>query len=549
MAGVGPWGGDGGDGDYSPSLAEGGEGVPLAGVTDDGVATTYNLRSDEEFWDLRPVKPGCILEIPVSREMAEGPEESHWAVFVMGVRYEATGCWVRARLLGASTDWARTLGIRLISRERQSIHLCLGGREVCQEIGKKGQHITALGVFPPGEGCPGYVDKGKKREWKKLYQEAMGISPGGARGAGGGPKEPAKGEERGPADRISALRKRLQDKKGAREGGAARSARPLSPPRVAFSPEPRAVQDIPNRRRTGEKEDAEEKEEKEKTRKRRTRSVGQALAEVAVALGQKTKHRSRRDSGSRSSSSERSRSRGRRSRRRRKKRSRSKRDSRSSSGGRTSSSSSLVPPLQRKANREPGSVLRMLLQNVAVALAEAAVGGEAERSYLGGRGNQLSSYFQIVARPQMTGKIRDLRELETIARCLDYLKEGKLAEVGDALAGRFMAVEAAALTNSWQDAQHLEVIPAHHGGVTSPAVLLQAQRHAKQVEKATSRGPWKRPTYGGEHTTPARAEGWNPRPKGKGDNKGKGRGAKGGKGGAAWKDKEKEKADGGAGAK
>ena len=75
--------------------------------------------------------------------------------------------------------------------------------------------------------------------------------------------------------------------------------------------------------------------------------------------------------------------------------------------------------------------------------------------------------------------------------------------MGDALAGRFMAVEAAAFTNSWQDAQHLEVIPAHHGGVTSPAVLLQAQRHAKQVEKATSRGPWEAPhPWGRAHCSP-----------------------------------------------
>ena len=406
MAGVGPWGGDGGDGDYSPSIADGGEGVPPVGVTEDGVATTYNLSSDEEFWDLRPVKPGCILEIPVSRELAEGPEGAHWALFVMGVRYEATGCWVRVRLLGASTEWARALGIRLISRERQSIHLCLGGRDGCKEVGKKGQHITTLGVFPPGEGCPSYVDKAKKREWKKLYQEAMGIPPGSALGAGGGLKEPVRGEDRGPADRISALRKRLQDKKGAGDGGAsAERETPLSTTRGLQSRAPSSAghsqqaahwREGGGRRKGGEGKDAE--------------AEGPLCGSSAGRSGRRARSKeeaslpARQWQRSRTSSSERSRSRGSRSRRRRKRRSRSKRDSRSSSGDRTSSSSSLVPPLQRKANREPGSVLRMLLQNVAEALAEAAVGGEAERSYLGGRGNQLSSYFQIVARPQMTGE-------------------------------------------------------------------------------------------------------------------------------------------------
>ena len=52
--------------------------------------------------------------------------------------------------------------------------------------------------------------------------------------------------------------------------------------------------------------------------------------------------------------------------------SRSRSDSRDSTSG--SSSDSLVPPLQKKAAREPGSVLRMLLSRMfGDALAEAAV--------------------------------------------------------------------------------------------------------------------------------------------------------------------------------
>ena len=58
-------------------------------------------------------------------------------------------------------------------------------------------------------------------------------------------------------------------------------------------------------------------------------------------------------------------------------------------------------------------------------------------------GNKLSSYFQIAAKPQIPGKVRDARELETLARCVDLLKAGRLPELGDALAGRFLAVESA----------------------------------------------------------------------------------------------------------
>ena len=138
----------------------------------------------------------------------------------------------------------------------------------------------------------------------------------------------------------------------------------------------------------------------------------------------------------------------------------------------------------------------MLLTNVSEALAEAAVLDDPNGESLMG-GNKMSSYFQIVARPQLHGKIRDARELETLARCVDLLKAGRLPELEDSLAGRFLAVESAALTNNWQDAQHLEVIPTRHAGLAGPAVLLQAQKHARQVEKAAGRTPWKRNPYSG----------------------------------------------------
>ena len=152
----------------------------------------------------------------------------------------------------------------------------------------------------------------------------------------------------------------------------------------------------------------------------------------------------------------------------------------------------------------------------------------------------MSSYFQIVARPQLHGKIRDARELETLARCVDLLKAGRLPELGDSLAGRFLAVESAALTNNWQDAQHLEVIPTRHAGLAGPAVLLQAQKHARQVEKAAGRTPWKRNPYsggggGGAHSggDPQGDEKGGGAGKGKGDRRGKGKGGR--KGAGAWR--------------
>ena len=119
---------------------------------------------------------------------------------------------------------------------------------------------------------------------------------------------------------------------------------------------------------------------------------------------------------------------------------------------------------------------------------------------------------------------------------MDLLTAGRLAELGDALAGRFLAVENAALTNNWQDAQHLEVIPNRQAGLAGPAVLLQAQRHARQVEKATGRTAWKRYPAGPKGGTP-RDDGGARAEKGGGTAKGKGAGLGKGKGGrkGAWK--------------
>ena len=185
--------------------------------------------------------------------------------------------------------------------------------------------------------------------------------------------------------------------------------------------------------------------------------------------------------------------------------------------------------------------MKLLMDNVSTALAQAAVTDHEQPEALGSSANQVGAYFQIVAKPQLGSKVRDCRELETLARCLDLLRLGKLPELGDSLAGRFLAVESAGLPNNWADAQHLEVIPVRHTGLAPPSVMLQAQRHTRQVEKAAGRKPWSR-------TPGAGAGGWGGRgdqkgdpPAGKGDVRGRGKGGRkgGGKAKGAWKDKEK----------
>lgn len=139
----------------------------------------------------------------------------------------------------------------------------------------------------------------------------------------------------------------------------------------------------------------------------------------------------------------------------------------------------------------------------------------------------MSSYYQVIARPQIHYKVRDSRELETLVRCVDLLRMGQLASLGDALAGRFLAVESASLTNSWADAQHLEVLPARHSGVA----VLRAQRRTRQVQKAYGQQPWRQ--YPRSSTwTPAANPDQNPQaPRGQDKGKVKGKGKQKGAGG------------------
>eukprot|EP00435_Cladocopium_sp_Y103_P019155 s1595_g4.t1 len=301
------------------------------------------------------------------------------------------------------------------------------------------------------------------------------------------------------------------------------------------------LEDSPKRRervmKDPPKNDKKERRESDSGQDRRQREAksggvrGALVKAAARAEAERDPDRHRRKRKRRG----RSRSRG----RRRRSRSRRRRSGSSRSPSSSTDSSSLVPPLQKKANRNPGSVLKMLTSNVAEALASAAVTDPEQPTALGSQANLLSSYYQIVARPQLSNKVRDCRELETLARCVDFLRHGRLPELGDALAGRFMAVESAGLTNNWTDAQHLEVIPVRHAGLAPPAIMLQAQRHTRQVEKASGRKSWNRPggaPWGGKGDSKTDHQGGkgDGRPKGKGPRKGGGKAGK-----AAWKDRDK----------
>lgn len=156
----------------------------------------------------------------------------------------------------------------------------------------------------------------------------------------------------------------------------------------------------------------------------------------------------------------------------------------------SSNEKKLVAPLRRKSRKRPGSVLQMLIEHARSQLDQSAkVGIEAEENITVTSGVKLSSYFAIVVRPQLGQAMAQTRDLHHLSQCIDLLRQGDLDVLGDVLAGRFMSLHQSVLDGSWTTARHLELLPLEEGSAAGPAVVLQAQRHARLAEKV-SPGAW-----------------------------------------------------------
>eukprot|EP00435_Cladocopium_sp_Y103_P058254 s676_g20.t1 len=154
---------------------------------------------------------------------------------------------------------------------------------------------------------------------------------------------------------------------------------------------------------------------------------------------------------------------------------------------------------------------------------------------------KLYTYYQLGLKPGLDPRSRDSKELALLCRALDMLKEGKLDSLADLLSARLMAVETAT-KQGWATARHLEIFDAEDEGPAPAHILLAAQKHGKQVERAGGKGSWPRSqswpsTWQGDGQAKGKAK----------ENKGKGKKGKGrGKWGKAWQQwgGDKEKKDG-----
>ncbi len=186
-----------------------------------------------------------------------------------------------------------------------------------------------------------------------------------------------------------------------------------------------------------------------------------------------------------------------------------------------STESEALPPLQKKSRKKPGQILRMLTTHAQEELDQSAlIDVEASRAITGGV--KLATYLNLLIRPYHPTTSRDMKELHHLAICLDELRGGRLAALGDSLAARFLAIHSAVNEGGWRAAQYLELHPLEAPQSAPTSLLLEAKKHAKVVARAQGAD------YGGRGWH-RQGGGWQKEDGGE-KGKGKGKTGRGGKG-------------------
>lgn len=207
----------------------------------------------------------------------------------------------------------------------------------------------------------------------------------------------------------------------------------------------------------------------------------------------------------------------------------------------TSDDEELVAPLTRRSQKKPGAVLQMLLNHARQVMDQSSGLTMASGSAVT-HGVKLASYFNMMVRPYHASTSRDMKEMHLLAVAIDELRAGDLGRLGDSLASRFVAIHTAVNEGNWKSAQFLEMHPLEAPLGAPSAVLLEAQKHGRLVNK--SRGLDEYPRFRGTDTRPkgyGKASEWKDKGKGKGRGDGKGKSQplrKGDPNGPWWNNKD-----------
>ena len=183
-------------------------------------------------------------------------------------------------------------------------------------------------------------------------------------------------------------------------------------------------------------------------------------------------------------------------------------------------------PLRKRALREPGSVMEMLVRLAQQQLDRGALlDGEGNQAGLT-TGVKIGTYFALLIRPYHPAGSPLLRELYSLAQTIDLLRGGRLPEAADALASRFISVHTALTEGSWATASHLELYPLEPVQSASTATMLEAHKHRRLVLRSqgynTGGRWWSQGGRGKGSGAPEKGK----KGDGKKGNRGKGKGAK-----------------------
>ena len=499
---------------------------------------SYRL-AEAEFWTHRHVPAGSVLTFTAG--FVEESAAGICAVLVKERESFPDGMWLKVKCLGTEDKEFYGEFSKFFRKGRVYVHLCYGEKTTCTLLHEEGCHIDAFDWHPPGTFDAPWLSSTARKAVKEGPKMAAAES-------GDFEELPKRTGFTTLEDRLDRLKKRphvtFAGAPASRRRDVADSGRAISQvgtvgPQGGLPPAPLALKDRIRVKQEAIPVDSDSEKSRKKKKKRRPRDVADRLA-LAVT--------ERRDNSTRTER-KRTRSRSKHGRKRKRKRHRRRSDSRSSSSRSrskesSSSSNSLVPPLKKKSQKEPGSVLRLLENQVMEHLAQEGV---LEEEYMADSGTgkrpKIFTFFQLALKPTLDPRSRDCREISLLARCLDMLREGRLASLADVLSARLLAVETAT-RQGWATARHLEVYGPEEEGPVPPHILLSAQRHQRQVEKAGGKGSWPK---GGQWSWPEWQADARPKGRGKGE-KGKGKKGKGrykGKGGSEAKgesDKPKEPA-------
>ena len=144
----------------------------------------------------------------------------------------------------------------------------------------------------------------------------------------------------------------------------------------------------------------------------------------------------------------------------------------------------LEAPLRRKAAKEPGSVMKLLVKHAQEQMDRGSLMDHEGDAASVTSGIKIATYFALLIRPYYNNASPMLRELYSLAQTIDLLRGGRLAETADALASRFISVHTALAEGNWQVASTLELFPLEPVQSAGTSTMLAAQKHRRLIWKS-----------------------------------------------------------------